>query len=1141
MNFKLGLSFLLFIIFSYTSKAQDKKSHKFDLQVSDFKSKLKNAPKSTNFESFEILANKNPNLIYLPLPDGTMKSFHVIGSEVMGEQLKAKFPDINTFRIFGTNKKDNLSGTLTISESGLHAIIFSPEGEILINPDNAFSSQYNSSFQSLSTIAEACGLGPEHLKVHKPKNKGKVTSVFASNGSTIKTYRIAIVTTGEFYLNNGATIASAQTAVVSIVNALKAVYEKELSISFNLVSAHIFTDPNTDPFIGSDATAAANAFGALASSNPTGFAVGNYDIGQVLQHSPGGGGVAYIGAVCNNYNVGNPVSPIKAGGFSGVTTSFIGTLVHEVGHQFGAGHAFNSISGGCSGGNLSSESAVEPGSGSTYMSYFSSCSPDNLSSGFGRAYFNSYSLEEIIYFVNNYTNCFTSAANTNTPPVINQPVNQIIPKGTPFKLSGTGSDANANTLTYNWEQIDIASVSTAVRGGADDAQNSLYSPIFRSYEPSATGNTRFFPNLNQILNIGNAPNNDEALPQVPRLLNMRLLARDNVAGGGGIDYKDMIVTVDNAGPFLITSQNQPNVWFVNDTKSITWSVNGTNLAPLNVANVNILLSTDGGNTFPTVLASNTPNDGSHVITVPNNLSSQVRIKIEPNNANQIFFDINNANISIVNTFTCAAEASTISPSSAISALAGASTLNLNMAGGKPLTSFTITTTTTDQTMRLTGLTSGACSFPFSNSPYYKKMNFTVNTSGTYSFGNNNSNNAVSIYKNTFNKDAPCSNWVASSMVFTNPITNPTLSTPLSADTSYIIVFQPGFGTNSMGTATISPTGAGSFLQTLPIETSFYAYTFVITNSANTVVGIQNQVNLSNSSLFPSDVYTIRGLSYLAGVDLNSYVGQAFSVLQNSFTSTPNCGILSSNSRTVTVNCPSTPSPTASNVTICSVGSATLAASGCTGGIYNWYTAATGGTSLANTASFVTPSLSTSTSYFVSCTVGGCPSSRIQVNVSVNITTAPSFNGIGILSGNTAILNATGCSGGTINWYDVNTGGTSLGTGTSYTTAVLSYPIETKTYYASCTIGTCVSPNRSSGIVTVCNTGSLTLSSPINNISTAGITQHKTNGIISATNKINPVNGTNVDFNSGKAIHLNPGFEVNSTSGASFKAIIQGCI
>jgi hypothetical protein len=86
------------------------------------------------------------------------------------------------------------------------------------------------------------------------------------------------------------------------------------------------------------------------------------------------------------------------------------------------------------------------------------------------------------------------------------------------------------------------------------------------------------------------------------------------------------------------------LWNGGQSRSITWDVSGTNANGINVANVKISLSTDGGLTFPTVLAASTANDGSESITVPAVDTLQARIKIEA--IGNIFFDINDANFRI---------------------------------------------------------------------------------------------------------------------------------------------------------------------------------------------------------------------------------------------------------------------------------------------------------------------------------------------------------------------------------------------------------------------------------------------------------------------------------------------------------------
>jgi hypothetical protein len=80
------------------------------------------------------------------------------------------------------------------------------------------------------------------------------------------------------------------------------------------------------------------------------------------------------------------------------------------------------------------------------------------------------------------------------------------------------------------------------------------------------------------------------------------------------------------------------------TQNITWNPANTNIAPVGASNVKISLSTDGGKTYPHVLAATTANDGSEPVTLPNVGTTQARVKIE--GVGNVFFDISNADFAI---------------------------------------------------------------------------------------------------------------------------------------------------------------------------------------------------------------------------------------------------------------------------------------------------------------------------------------------------------------------------------------------------------------------------------------------------------------------------------------------------------------
>ncbi|MCZ7612703.1 MAG: hypothetical protein M5T52_03940 [Ignavibacteriaceae bacterium] len=276
----------------------------------------------------------------------------------------------------------------------------------------------------------------------------------------------------------------------------------------------------------------------------------------------------------------------------------------------------------------------------TIMAYAGICGSQDLQLH-SDAYFHTISFSEIRTYTNSGSGngCAVITNTGNNAPVVTIPSGGFyIPKSTPFALTGSATDPNGDAVTYCWEEFDL---------GAAGHPNSPSgnAPIFRSFNPS-TSPTRTFPKLSDLLN--NTQTIGELLPTYSRNLTFRLTVRDNKAGGGGVDYSQMSTFfVDgNSGPFLVTSPNTNVSWLGNTQQTITWNVANTSSSPVNCANVKILLSTNGGNNFNTVLIASTPNDGSQTIDLPNVPTSQARIKVEA--VGNIFFDISNTNFTIVN-------------------------------------------------------------------------------------------------------------------------------------------------------------------------------------------------------------------------------------------------------------------------------------------------------------------------------------------------------------------------------------------------------------------------------------------------------------------------------------------------------------
>jgi hypothetical protein len=255
----------------------------------------------------------------------------------------------------------------------------------------------------------------------------------------------------------------------------------------------------------------------------------------------------------------------------------------------------------------------------------------------------------------------------NNLPTVNPGANFTIPKLTPFTLTAIGADADAgDVLTYSWEEFDLAPSASGPNGTPpntfDVDTDGVLRPLFRVFPP-VTSPSRTYPSLTYILNNANTPPatftgtsptgavcetavtcvTGENLPSQTRTMNFRVVVRDNRAAGGGIVDAGRTVTVDaGSGPFVVTSPNTAVT--VPGQFTVTWNVAGTTAAPVNAANVKISLSTDSGNTFPTLLYASTPNDGSQVVGTQGVLTTTARIKIE--GVGNIFFDVSDTDFTI---------------------------------------------------------------------------------------------------------------------------------------------------------------------------------------------------------------------------------------------------------------------------------------------------------------------------------------------------------------------------------------------------------------------------------------------------------------------------------------------------------------
>jgi len=561
----------------------------------------------------------------VPLPYGGIECFDLEPYSITPYDLQQNRTDIESFRGKSRSNPSHRIHILVTAQD-IHIIGDSEEGTFFLDKvqgagDNVFMSFYGkdeelSELHSCEMYDAQTGQAVEEVETHTPTSSSMRATTNAW-GTELRKYRMAIIWTHGHSANYGNDTTLINNRSLEIVTDMNFVCERDLCVTFELApnpTSLIFTDAASDTYNGlGSATGIIN--NAIGSSN--------FEIGMAI--SGGGGGVSYLGVTCGG----------SKGGTQSSNSHWV--IVHELGHNMGAGHMMNYCP------NWGANN-MEPGAGNSIMSYGGSgvCGGGHQVPGGRIDYFHSRSIEQMYnkLFIN--SNCAVNIPTGNTPPTAILPSGGFyIPQGTPFSLTGSATDPDSGTVfSYSWQQFDSGI-------GSPPWAPTDVDPLFQML-PYDNEPTRTFPRMDRIIN---GHDYGEVLPTSSRTLSFRFAVRDNHTGGSGVNYGDMAFFVEGtAGPFEVTFPNNGGILgSVGQSKTVTWDVANTDIAPVNCAIVDVLLSTDGGYTYPITLAIGVPNNGATSIVIPNHVGTTNRIMVRA--ADNVFFDISDEDFEIVDATT----------------------------------------------------------------------------------------------------------------------------------------------------------------------------------------------------------------------------------------------------------------------------------------------------------------------------------------------------------------------------------------------------------------------------------------------------------------------------------------------------------
>lgn len=873
----------------------------------------------------------------MPLPIGRPGTAYTVAAvQTMEEDFYLSYPDIRSFTI-SSDMDHSVRGRITVTPEQVWITYRDRDGFKSIHPQGDQHVVELATHQATAPTCSHDSKNPNHVNQDWVKKAKGLTQYRGENfnfGTTKRRYRMAVVTTGEFFDANGGNMASAMAAVVSSIDGFNAVYNFELNVEFVGLTPVIFTNSETDPFIPNEVGGGNERTLQAGEAVDAEFNSNSYDIGHVFHTHTNGdgwgnGGVARLGVVCNNNTPLGP--PLKAMGWSGAFNNlgfgWLNLACHEIAHMFGAEHTFNGTGGSCTEA-ISNNSAYEIGSGTTIMSYSGTCEADqNIQETTEDDYFHVRSLFQMSTYILEEADCAVELNTGNTAPIANANpcgLEYSIPKRTPYRIRGEATDAEDDPMTYTWEQYDEDGADNTDTQGeiGGDAANNILGPLVRSYPPGSSLE-RTIPTMETIMN-GLTSNPFEVLSNRQRDITFQLTVRDNHdSSGGAIATSELVINCINTGPLAV---NNVGTVTAGEQRTFEWDTNGSDdLCEL----VNVYLSVDNGTSFPYTLAEGVSySDGQITATLSAGLTAvqQARLMVEcADNDCVTFFAV--SNFFRINS-DCLAPATFICDTEPVTADQGDPALDLDLKTfkGAPIEGFSEFLGSNSETgpRVIFDESQSNCLIPPFSPVQYEDVLFATTESGTYIFRGDPSNGTRPYFTifdaDTYDPADECNSFVGSSAFRTAMGSSFSYFYPLILEgcQRYFIRL---YNADPNSTSIVTVSGPSPIIGIDESPDADYSETYIAIRADGTIGGVSADADFTTLS---GGTYQVHAISYKSGgttppalVDPTALVGKNVtdlyddadcSLLSDEFKPVEvisGCGILELNPGTQTVCDPAT--------------------------------------------------------------------------------------------------------------------------------------------------------------------------------------------------------------------------------------------